>query len=441
MASPERSSGSEPPEGNPLTRLGAALCAALREHRSPAHDSLLESLTGDEWAALATLAIRQRVAPLLPLGTLPPMPASVRQTLDARAHASAVQALRFQAECVRLARAVEPLGVQLLVLKGLHLAVSVYPHAGMREMNDFDVMVRPEHVEPVAAAARALGYAPLREMDLALAMQVGYHLPRLVKPGVGLEIHWRLAAVWGPPAAPPEDLWLRAEASGLASNALTLCPEDALLHVCAHATAGHFFEQGLRPLCDLRALGTTYRDRINWEVVATRAREWRCDRGVALALRLAHDLLGVKFPPVIVERLAASRPPADVVSLATDQMLSEQMAPEIGEGAGRLMALRSFPALVRHGWSRVALPPEQLEVIYPGSARSGAVVRALVLSRRLSDLVRRYALRLMRLAITRDSDERKYIDRRNALAQWLLATEPPAGAPPTRPDRSQRSPS
>ncbi len=229
------------------------LCAALREPRLPEQEALLRSLTTKDWEALAALAVHQRVASLISANTRPWIPEATLRTLRARAQFSATRALRYQAEFVQLARAVAPHGIPLIVLKGLHLATSVYHSPASREMNDFDVLVRLADVDHVLAAARELGYTPMQEMETAVAESARHHLPRLLKPGVGLEIHWRLAPPGKPPAAPPEDLWARARPFRLADNAFVLCPEDALVHICAHATISHFFEQGVRPLCDIRA--------------------------------------------------------------------------------------------------------------------------------------------------------------------------------------------
>ena len=394
------------------------MCAALRENRGADHDRLLASLTPDEWSTLAALAIRHSIPGLLTVGTLPAMPAGVRQALIARTHAAAVRVLRHQAEFVRLAAAVEPQGIRLLALKGLHLASSVYPLAVLREMNDIDVLVRPEHLDDAAATAQALGYVAMHKVGVR-ASRVTHHLPRLVKPGTGLELHWRIAPEGQPPLADPMDLWDRAEPNALAGNAFELCPEDALLHICAHATVSHFFDQGLRPLCDVRALVAKHGGRIDWEVVAVRAGDWRCERGVALTLRLAEHLLGAAIPQVVFDRLALALPPAEVVALAVDQLYSEYIVPEFSEAAGRLMALRSVPAQVRHAWSYVALPSAQLAVMYPRLTHTGSVSRVVMPMRRLWDLVRRYAWSLARLAVNRRGEGRKFVDRRNALAEWL----------------------
>lgn len=398
--------------------MDVALSAALVEHRTASQERLLESLTTDEWSSLAALAIRHRIPGLLVFAAPPAMPAGVRRTLTARWHAASVRVLRHQAEFVRFARAVEPQGIQLLVLKGLHLASSVYPQTVLREMNDIDVLVRPEHLQGAAATAQALGYVAMHEVGVR-ASRVTHHLPRLVKPGAGLELHWRIAPEGQPPLADPAGLWDRAEPNALAGNAFELCPEDALLHICAHATVSHFFDQGLRPLCDIRALMAKHGGRIDWEVVTVRAAEWRCERGVALALRLTEHLLGVPVPQVLLDRLASALPPSEVAALGADQVYSQHVVQEFSEAAGRLMALRSVPAKIRHAWSYVALPSAQLAAMYPRLPHSDSLGRVVMPLRRLWDMARRYAWTLARLSMNRDSQERQFVDRRNALAAWL----------------------
>jgi len=316
-----------------MNRIGEALCAALREDTTTPL-----TLTPDDWRAVATLAIRQRVGPLLFSRKHLPFPDDVRAQLRARAEVSAKRVLMQQAAFRELAARVAPHGISLIALKGLHLATSVYPSPVLREMNDIDVMVRPEQVETVSDVVRALGYRPLGEIPVAIALKAMHHVPRFIKGQIGLEVHWRLAPAGTPPTVEPEALWSGARPLGLAPNAMTLAPEDLLVHICVHAAGLHHFEQGIRPLCDVLTMLSVWRDRLDWDGVVERARAWQCDRSVAIVLTLAQSRLGAPLPAEVLANMADARPSAAIVDLAFTQALS----------AGRFACHKASTSRVTH---------------------------------------------------------------------------------------------
>lgn len=398
-----------------MNRSGEALCAALSE--GPAGFDF-DGLTPDDWREVAALAIRQRVGPLLFSRSHIPFPEEVRTTLRARAALSARRCLLQQAAFRELAAAVEPQAIPLMALKGLHLATSVYPNAALREMNDIDVLVRPEHVEPVSSAARRLGYRPVVEFPVARAIGAMHHVPRFLNGKVGLEVHWRLATPGAPPRVEPDDLWTVAEPSPLSGHARQLSPEALLVHVCAHA-GSHHLEQGIRPLCDVQAIITRFAGTLSWPLIVELARQWQCERSVALVLLLAQSTLGVAVRDDLPGALSIRRPSSSMLELAITQMLSETRdIYETSPAAGELLSTRGLWAKWGHLRERIWLPPHLMEAQYP-DAGTGRLARAGIPARRLFDMIRRHAFGLLRLASRRTGVARAALDRRNVLIAWL----------------------
>lgn len=397
-----------------MNRIGEALCAALRED-TPAPPAL----TPDDWRAVGTLAIRQRVGPLLLSRKHLPFPADVRAQLRARAETSAKRVLMQQAAFRELAGRVAPLGVSLIALKGLHLATAVYRSPVLREMNDIDVMVRPEQVESVSEVVRALGYTALSEVPVAIALKAAHHVPRFLRGEVELEVHWRLARTGESPTVEPNLLWSNACPLPLAPNAMCLAPEDLLVHVCVHAAAAHHFEQGIRPLCDVLAMVNVWRGTLDWDGVVARAHAWHCDRSVALVLTLAQSKLCAPVPAEVLAKVADARPAAAVVDLAWTQALSDTgLIYETPVAAGQLLQGDSIAGKLRHLLSRIRLPGDEMATWYPGVATS-RLAYAWTLPKRVVDLVRRHGWSLLKAAVRRQSPERLALDRRNALTAWL----------------------
>ena len=408
-----------------ISRAEAVLLAGLQSRVTNDGDTLLAELTPEEWASVVQLAIRQRVGPLLLHHLLSTkrdhhLPGDARQLLKARARSAAARALRCQAEFVRLSQMVEPHGVSLVALKGLHLASSVYANPALREMIDIDVFVPVGDVVTVAELAGQLGYEPVRQFDLAADLVASHHLPRFMKPHVGLEIHWRLFSPFELLCIDTVGLLLRAVPFQLTSNAKTLCPEDLLLHICIHGSAVHGFAQGLRPMCDVRAIIDRYRESLLWDEVIDRATAWQVRRAVLLVLRLSRDLLGAAVPADVLARLGAPEVPPDLMAVSARQALSgSALAEDVTPAAGRLLACESAGARLCHLWSRVWLSEEVLATLYHFALGLRPRQLALYRARRAYDVLVKYGWRLTRLAWRSDGPARQFIDRRNALAAWL----------------------
>lgn len=401
-----------------MNRTGEALCAALRDGPALGSQIDLAALTPAQWHDVAALAIRQRVGPLLYSRSGLPIPDDVRARLRARADISVRRVLMQQAAFRELAAAVEPLGISLIALKGLHLATSVYPSAGLREMNDVDVLVHPDHVEAASDAVRSLGYRSMGDIPVQIALKAMHHVPRFLRGSVGLELHWRLAPPGEAPLVEPNELLTMVMPSALAGNAHALNPEPLLVHVCAHAGT-HHLEQGVRPLCDVQAIVSRSAGALAWPLVVDLARQWNCERSVVLVLSLARNALAVDVPDEVLDALSAVPPSPDVLRLAMIQALSETgEIYETSSAAGALLATPGARAKLRHLRDRVWLPDDLMATLYP-DAGTHRLARAGVAARRVSDLIRRYLWSLLRLISRRNSSARAALDRRNVIIAWL----------------------
>ncbi|MCP4379948.1 MAG: nucleotidyltransferase family protein [Hyphomicrobiales bacterium] len=381
----------------------------------------MASLTPAEWTDLVELAIRQGVGPQLPPEIAQNVPAPARARLEERVAAAVERVRRYREEFLNLAAAVEPQGVEIVGLKGIHLALGVYPPSVLREMADIDVLVRRNDIEAVEAAAHELGF----ESRPDSVERRGHHLDPLSKPGASLEIHWQLAEPGEPPTAPPGSLWPDVRPLAGGGNVFGLAPEDALIHVGAHATYSHHLEQGMRPICDIRALITAPSgDGLDWDRVVSRALEWNAGRCVVIGLILARDLLAAKVPPEVIARLGGP-PPAAVTSAAMGQVFGQKTETHrISSAAGQLLAGSSPLARLRNVFQRVKLPSEQIAAMYPNWSRGTSLLQAWVMMRRGRVLVKRYGWILMRTAIRPQSPEARHVARRNALRSWISNGDP-----------------
>jgi hypothetical protein len=172
-------------------------------------------------------------------------------------------------------------------------------------------------------------------------------------------VHWNIEDDESPFAIDVNGLWQRTRPVQIAGVfALALAPEDQLLHLCLHASYNHGwlqFEAGLRPLIDIGATLRHFAHRIDWDVFAQRAFDWKVQRCAWLTLTLASCLLGADVPERVVTALAPQSGDRavvdDAVKLALGNYYAEvtQALPVLGRRwltKGRQSF--SVPARMRH---------------------------------------------------------------------------------------------
>ena len=175
-------------------------------------------------------------------------------------------------------------------------------------------------------------------------------------------------------------------------DALVLCAEDFLLHLCVHLCR-HRFNGGVIALCDIAATISHHGDRLDWarfERLAAAARRFRY---AFVPLRLAADLMGADVPAPVLASLRASRrddrsssSPARGFSRKRETSAGLRSCSS-GGGAEARAAARRRPGgrscRRTRGASRAATNPDSLRSFYLAH---------------LADLLRRYAPWLWALA-------------------------------------------
>ncbi len=202
-------------------------------------------------------------------------------------------------------RALQGAGIPVLILKGTAMTALYYGSAGLRIMNDVDVLVP----RPAGAAARGIlearGWLPtlhLPPSQLPLIHALGY----ADADGWELDLHWH--ALWEccRPGA-DDELWAHAvELRTPAFAARALGPTDQLLHVCAHGlrwSASPTIHWAADAALVVRRAG----GRIDWDRLVTQA----AARGLTLQLSEAFAYLlrelRVAVPGEVVEALRRVR--------------------------------------------------------------------------------------------------------------------------------------
>jgi hypothetical protein len=380
------------------------------------------ALTAADWDELLAQASRHGVAPqlfrrLLTEARVRPVPRDVVQCIWLAASQQKQETARLPVELPAVLRCLRGAGVTPILLKGAHLATTVYPEPELRPMGDFDLLVRPAELAAAEQALLAAGYSSPRTESIADACARDHSLPTLLKPGTyPIELHWTLATPSDHVPIELESLWIRAQRVTVFDEpAYVLAPEDALLHICLHAAVHHLFDQGLRPLLDTTALLARYGATLDWAAVESRARAWEIERAVYLLLALARREADATVPDDVLARLQPGGAPATVLDAARAQLLE---LPFLGDVSTRSLAVASSGP--RRLWeyvfsTRTALARES-------GARQDPLRLARYYAMRVQDLVGRYgrvAWRLVREDRRQLAAATGRIRREKLLRGWL----------------------
>lgn len=298
------------------------LAAALRDPASVA------GLDGEGWNALLAMARAERL-----IGTLAhridprTAPAPVARLLaDARADAGQGRtAALWEAEMAR--RALAPLGVPLLLLKGTAFVAAGLKAGVGRAIGDLDILVPRAALGEVEASLLAAGWewAKPDPYDDAYYRRWMHELPPLIHRDrdAMIDVHHTILPLTAP-IRPRADA-LIADAQPLGNGLLVPCPADLICHAAAHLFADGDLAGGLRNLWDIHCLI----DEFGIVGLAARARLHGLGAVVARAARLAQLLYGTE-------------------------------AGDVGGRDERLDALFLRRLLARDGWGRATRPATRL---------------------------------------------------------------------------------
>ena len=285
--------------------------AALILVRALAEPASVAGLDNQGWTALLTAARAEQL-----LGTLAyrlaglEVPESVQEKLtDAIASAEHERrAALWEAEMAR--RALAPLDVPVILLKGTAYAAAGLAAGQGRRIGDLDLLVPRDALPAVETALLSQGWEWVKAdiYDDLYYRQWMHELPPLVHAERDrmADIHHTILP---PTARPnPDAAALIAAAQPLGNGLSILAPADMVIHAAAHLFADGDLAGGQRNLWDIDRL---VREFVEIEAdfptrLMNRARHHDLAPAVSRALRLAHDLYATP-----VEGLDMRLSPAD----------------------------------------------------------------------------------------------------------------------------------
>jgi hypothetical protein len=224
---------------------------------------------------------------------LPPAVEAVLGAARSDGEAARVQAL-WEAEMAR--RALAPLGVPVILLKGTAYAAAGLEAGRGRSIGDLDILVPRAALPDVERALLAAGWEWVKEdsYDDQYYRRWMHELPPLIhrERDRMIDVHHAILPLTARPK--PDMGAMIADRVALGNGLSVLSSPDMIVHAAAHLFADGDLAGGLRNLWDIDRLLREFagRDPGFWPVLRERSTRHGLLQAVARAVRLAHRLYG-----------------------------------------------------------------------------------------------------------------------------------------------------
>jgi hypothetical protein len=232
-------------------------------------------------------------------------------------------------------KALQPLDVAVILLKGAAYTMLDLPAGKGRLFYDIDILVPGDRLAAVERALRRCGWESmhLNPYDQRYFRQWMHELPPLehVRRKTVLDVHHTILPITA--ALRPDPEKLRAAARPLANHPKlhVLSAPDMVLHSAAHLFySDGEFTHGLRDLLDLAILLRYFsaQEEALWNDLIARAKELDLTRPLHYALRYTAKLLNTPVPLPVQERAAIiGRPPIGMADWM-DRLFTRVLRPE-----------------------------------------------------------------------------------------------------------------
>jgi hypothetical protein len=316
------------------------------------------------------------------------LPPNIYQQFQKSYHQNAACNLRKFHELGQILECLNKSRLPVVILKGAFLASCVYSNPALRSMQDLDILIQRQSIPAAIDKLIKIGY------HLAIppwVNSIGFHVV-LATPEISsrLEIHWDLTTPNEHYKIPSDALWASTIPIEIENQqALALCPEHLIIHLCQHTAINHLFMQGLRPLIDIDRTVRRYRDDLGWKKIISLSSAWGLQKAVALTLFLCRQYLDTPSPEPVLENMGCGKIDPDIIQ---DTLMQVSYGSEIADappaGLFKVQAENKIGRKVGLFLKYVfCLPPTP----YPTSPKRSKLLTAYYVFRRLIHLIGHYS--------------------------------------------------
>jgi hypothetical protein len=318
------------------------------------------ALSDDTWDVLVCAARSSRLLGVLgarvEANPTASVPAAVRAVLRSEQAVTRYRTRMVWWELDRLARALEPLHVPIILLKGAAYLIQRLPCAAGRALADVDILVPRERTHDVEQALLAYGWEAkqLEPYDDRYYREWSHELPPLRYGGglLELDVHHAILPPLGRIRIDTAALWNHSVATDHPSFRV-LAPADQVLHAALHVFQDSDCTNRLRDIADVDALLREFgRSDGFWQELLRHAAMHGAERPLWYAVRFAKRLLGTPVPAVIETQLNVSAPPFMVRRFMDSLVLSALPPPDPDRGYSRRARIAGWMLMLRSVWLR-----------------------------------------------------------------------------------------
>jgi hypothetical protein len=411
----------------------ALLLAAIRLEAEAEKIARLRGFSEEEWEALLEEAGRHGLVPLLfhSLKTYypdPQIPPQIQERLRSIYYSSAARNMKLYQQLEGVVRKFARENIQVILLKGAHLAMFVYDNMALRPMVDIDLLLKPLDLEKVHKILIMDGYSTATE-KISLDPEIKHLPPYWKRGGISgflLEVHVNITS---PPIMEQSDmnaLWARVEKASIGeAEVFILSPEDLFLHLCLHSCIQHNFENGLIACIDAANIIKYYGERIKWQQLWEQAQWLGIERALYLILALTEKLVGVPVPEEISQVVNLNLEAQNALEEAEDLIFEQYTG--ISENIASLFAKRGWRGKAHIFSQRLFLSKKNAD-----GGDAGQNKEAIIDLKRFRTILARFRTLLKAhhktfwLGLRRDPQTESRIEiqrRRNSLREWLTHAE------------------
>jgi len=220
--------------------------------------------------------------------------------------AANAQDMRFETIFRVIQRLLQQEGIPLILLKGPHLAHTVYDHPHERIYGDLDILVKPDDFNKAARILLGNKFTLLEDNEKNLAtMAQTNHWAFLSRSEQMIELHRGFTGMERHPV--DLDSWFaRAEVFLYGQTpAKGLGAEDLLCHLCLHIGKSFFYLIEPKHIRDLDVL--IRRRKIDWNAFVSRCKETRSKTIAFYCLSAAMAQFGTPIPYEVQHALRPSK--------------------------------------------------------------------------------------------------------------------------------------
>jgi len=290
------------------------------------------------------------------IGQVPPQP---REHLEWSRAMSERHSQAVYREVTLIRKALEKVGVPIILLKGAAYVMAKLPFAQGRLFSDIDIMVPKDSLNAVEAALMLHGWATtdIDTYDQRYYRTWMHELPPMthIKRSTVIDVHHAILPETAYVHPDPEKLRAAAQMLEGYDDVKVFAPVDMVLHSAAHLFHEGELHNGLRDLVDIDGLLCHFsRLPSFWPELVERAKVLELTRPLFYALRYTAQMLHTPVPPEAMEAARIGRPNPLTLTFM-DALFSRALMPDHSSCSDWLTGTARWMLYVRANWLR--MPP------------------------------------------------------------------------------------